>query len=192
MEQIIWKDIRGFEGLYHVCSKGGLIKALEKIRPIGGNKNSLRVFPEKIMKPSKGKTQKYFTTTLMKDGIPHYFSVHYLVLSTFEPNDQGLDINHIDLDKENNDRSNLEWGTKSYNSTHAFLNGCQPGAFKKGVENPISKKCIDQLTGVIYDSMKEAWINSTLPMVYDTFCKQLNGKLKNKTNYVIYEEHNTI
>lgn len=49
--------------------------------------------------------------------------VHRLVLSTFQPIDSNMDVNHIDGDKANNALSNLEWCTKSENTRHAHKNG---------------------------------------------------------------------
>lgn len=49
--------------------------------------------------------------------------VHRLVLSTFNPSDGGLDVNHIDGDKSNNSFTNLEWVTKSENTQHAHMIG---------------------------------------------------------------------
>ena len=47
--------------------------------------------------------------------------VHRLVMSTFCPIEQRMDVNHKDGDKANNCLANLEWVTKSENTRHAHI-----------------------------------------------------------------------
>ena len=56
------------------------------------------------------------------DGSRKVFSVHRLILETFEPNPNSdkLQVNHIDGDKTNNCLSNLEWVTCKENIHHAY------------------------------------------------------------------------
>lgn len=56
------------------------------------------------------------------DGTRKVFSVHRLVLETFEPNEHSseLQVNHKDGDKTNNRLSNLEWVTCKQNINHAY------------------------------------------------------------------------
>lgn len=52
----------------------------------------------------------------------HY--VHRLVAFCYIPNPDNLtDVNHIDFDKSNNSRSNLEWMSRKDNMTHAYSGG---------------------------------------------------------------------
>lgn len=53
-----------------------------------------------------------------------YFSVHRLVATAFHGNPDNLpEVNHKDFDRQNNYYGNLEWSTKSQNSSHAGKNG---------------------------------------------------------------------
>lgn len=56
------------------------------------------------------------------DGSRKVFSVHRLILETFEPNSNSdkLQVNHKDGDKTNNTLSNLEWVTCKENINHAY------------------------------------------------------------------------
>ena len=56
------------------------------------------------------------------DGSRKVFSVHRLILETFEPNinSDKLQVNHIDGDKTNNKLSNLEWVSCKENINHAY------------------------------------------------------------------------
>lgn len=66
------------------------------------------------------------------DGKKHRFLLHRLIAQIFIPNPRCLPIvNHKDLDKKNNDVSNLEWVTQTENMTHAVKNGVQIGKLVK-------------------------------------------------------------
>ena len=100
-----WVDIVGYEGLYQVSSLG--------------RTKSLRrkwVTSEVMLKPYD--TKHYLTVGLSK-GSPRKITntrVHLLVYKSFEGEvSEGLTINHIDGDKHNNHRSNLELLTLSDN-----------------------------------------------------------------------------
>lgn len=56
------------------------------------------------------------------DGSRKVFSVHRLILETFEPNPNSdkLQVNHKDGNKTNNALSNLEWVTCKENINHAY------------------------------------------------------------------------
>ena len=57
------------------------------------------------------------------DGLT-YEMVHRLVATTFISNPDGLpEVNHRNGDKDDNDRSNLEWCTRAQNARHAAEHG---------------------------------------------------------------------
>lgn len=119
----IWKDIKGFEGLYQVSNLGN-IKSLEKIRimPNGGN----RIYSQKILIPVMNRNN-YLSVQLCKDGIVTRHLVHRLVAMQFINNPLSKpQINHIDGNKSNNIISNLEWNTPKENIQHSFNNNLNP------------------------------------------------------------------
>ena len=108
----VWKDIKGYEGLYQV-SNMGKIKSLKFSH---GNK-------EKILKGNKEKFG-YLVVTLYKNKGRKNFKIHRLVAETFIPNPKNLpQVNHIDGNKQNNRIDNLEWCTAKENTNHAHKTG---------------------------------------------------------------------
>lgn len=101
----IWKDIKGYEGLYQVSNLGN-IKSLFRYK--------------KILKPTKN-TLGYLKVSLYKDKKIKVMSVHRLVAEAFLENTNNFtDINHKDGNKTNNKVENLEWCTRQQNILHRF------------------------------------------------------------------------
>lgn len=130
MEEI-WKDVKGYEGLY-------------KINNFGIVKNSKK----KIIKSQKNKSG-YITIKLHNNGKRKKYMVHRLVAETFIPDKikfkyfneedklkytnhlEKLCLNHIDENKLNNNVENLEWCTYLYNNNY--------GTRKIRVKNSLKK-----------------------------------------------------
>ena len=103
----IWKDIKGYEGLYQVSNKGE-IKSL----------NYNHTGKEKIL--SKNIVNGYYQTILFKKCVKT-LTIHRLVAEAFIENKENKPyINHIDCNKLNNCVENLEWCTPSENIQHAL------------------------------------------------------------------------
>lgn len=121
----IWKDVKGYEGIYQV-SNLGRIKTLE--RTIEFNRRGKieeRVIKERILTGEKRKANKkgqyYKRISLIKDGILRRVPLHRVILETFVPNPNNLPVaNHLDGNPENNRLSNLEWCTHSENELHSY------------------------------------------------------------------------
>jgi len=126
----IWKDIKGFEGLYQV-SNLGRVKSLERetIRKDG----SKLPIKERILKPQKG--LGYLRVALCKgSGKGKLFFVHRLVCEAFHENTENKPcVNHIDENKINNVASNLEWCTYKENLNHGTRNAKAAKALGKAV-----------------------------------------------------------
>lgn len=108
----IWKDIKGYEGLYQVSNTG-------KIKSLKFNHSN----KEKIIKGNK-ENLGYLVVTLYKDGNRKNFKIHRLVAEAFISNPKSLpQVNHIDGNKQNNRIDNLEWCTAKENTIHAHKIG---------------------------------------------------------------------
>lgn len=113
--QEIWKDIKGYEGLYQVSNYG----QIKSLRTWVGRKYIQR---EKILKIRLEK-EGYYKCSLRKNGKLKSFWVHRLVAQAFICNTNNYScVNHIDENKTNNCVENLEWCTHSYNNNYGNHN----------------------------------------------------------------------
>lgn len=124
MEKEIFRDVKGYEGLYQVSNLGN-VKSLERI----DYSNHLR--KERILKPETDKGG-YLTVVLSKDKKKKNIKVHRLVAEAFIPNLHNYpQVNHKqEEDKTNNcvyinedgtvdlDKSTIEWCSVEYNNKY--------------------------------------------------------------------------
>lgn len=100
----VWKDCKGYEGLYQVSNLG-------------------RVWSVKSQAYLKGSSDKdgYIRVHLTaKNGKRKHESIHRLVAIAFIPNATGLPVvNHKDENKQNNNVDNLEWCSARYNTIYS-------------------------------------------------------------------------
>ena len=122
MEEI-WKDIKGYEGLYKV-SNTGKIKSL----------NYRHTGREKMLNLSVN-NKGYLIVKLWKNRKFKSFRLHRLVAEAFIPNPNNLPfINHKSEIKTQNNVENLEWCDAKYNNNY--------GTRKERVaEKTINGKC---------------------------------------------------
>lgn len=121
MEEI-WKDIKGYEGLYQV-SNLGRVKSLPRTRSTG---NGTCAVKGGILKQNRRFDKKHnelmypYVSFHNKSGVSSKkFYVHRLVADAFIPNPLNLPcVNHKDEDKTNNNVDNLEWCTITYNNKY--------------------------------------------------------------------------
>lgn len=79
----------------------------------------------------------YCRVHISHKGVQYKFLVHRLVAEAFILNPKRLpEVNHIDGNKQNNSVDNLEWCTRSQNTSHAFKTGLRN---YNGCKNPHSK-----------------------------------------------------
>lgn len=155
----IWRDIKGYEGLYQVSNEGR-VKSLERTWTCGEYNQIIRHYNEKLMKQVPI-WNDYLRVCLCKNGNAKWHLVHRLVAEAFAPNPDNLpQVNHKDENKENNfvfinengsvdlGKSNLEWCTQEYNIKY----GTRTERTSKPVE------AIDDNGNVVYKfkSMREA------------------------------------
>ncbi len=133
LDDEVWKDIPGYEGIYQ-ASTFGRIKALSKILKHWKGGDSL--FKEAILRPRKAKG--YVSVALYNNLIRKDIDIHRLIALTFIPNPENKpEVNHKDGIKTNNKVGNLEWNTSKENKDHAKEKGLNIGL--KGEDNNLSK-----------------------------------------------------
>jgi hypothetical protein len=115
MHNEIWKDIKGYEGLYQV-SNIGRVKRLERYRLNRWGRKSY--YPETQLALCKD-GKKYLFVKFTKNKVRVSYKVHRLVGDAFLEKKKGFNqINHKDFDKNNNIVSNLEWSNDYENQSH--------------------------------------------------------------------------
>lgn len=135
----IWREIKGYEGLYEVSNHGRIRSLIRKW-----------VKKEVLLVPQPHK-QGYLFFGLNRNGKQKRFQAHRLVAIHFIPNPKNLpEVNHVDLNKGNNHVDNLEWTDRVGNTLHALAKGRVFGVklnygianeirgyYKSGVSQPI-------------------------------------------------------
>ena len=117
MIQEIFKDIKGYEGLYQISNCGSVFSIKSK----------------RNLKPSKKKTG-YFRFELWNKNKGKKFVAHRLVAGAFVPNPENKpQVNHKDSNRGNNYYKNLEWATLSENSRYSKRRKTKKSSIYKGV-----------------------------------------------------------
>lgn len=119
MEEEIWSDIPGYEGLYQASNFG-------HIRSILADRSRRK----RVLSPYKNKWGYYQVRLTDHGHVCRHESVHKLVCLAFHPipeekrillGTRYLQVNHKDENKTNNRADNLEWATPSYNSGYGTI-----------------------------------------------------------------------
>lgn len=166
MEEV-WKDIKGYEGMYQVSSFGR-VKSIPRYRVSG-----------KIMDVACN--GHYWRIKLSKNGKSRRVMLHRIIAEAFIPNPENKpQVNHINGNKKDNSIENLEWVTISENQIHAIKTGLRPIKTKTGT------KVINTKTMRVFESIKEASREKGIDRCY--LALKLKGELKNNTNYMFLSD----
>jgi hypothetical protein len=186
----IWKDIKGYEGLYQVSNLG-------RVKSIHFNHSKKAT--EKILKLIKDR-DGYVDAFLYKNGKVKHFRMHRLVAKAFIPNPNNLpQINHIDENVNNNRVDNLEWCTVGYNINYGKRNEKVSNALKgrkrseeykknlsKSISKSIGKKIICITTGEIFNTIKLAEIKYNID--HSSIIRCCKGKNKSAGKHPVTRE----
>lgn len=107
-----WKPVKGYEGLYEVSDRG-------RIRSVDRFDRKGKFWAGRVMKQNTSNYGGYCRIKLCKDGDHRLRLVHRLVYEAFVGDiPDGLEINHIDENTQNNHVNNLEAVTHIENMRH--------------------------------------------------------------------------
>lgn len=138
---MIYKDIKGYEGLYKISEFGDIIRLNKEVKSLK-SLSGVRVLNQKKLKPQTNKGGYLYTQLVDRFGDRNHHFIHQLVAKTFLENPNNLySINHKDENKINNHYSNLEWCTIKYNNLY---NNRQLKINEKLQDVVKSKKAIQQ------------------------------------------------
>ena len=148
-----WKSVIGYEHDYLISSFGEV--------------KSLKQGKEKLLKKSIN-TKGYYIVSLCKNGKSKSFQIHQLVAINFLnhiPNGLNMVVNHIDLNKKNNNLSNLEIVSNRENSNRKHL------------------KSSSSYTGVSWDKNKRKWQSQIKINNKNIFLGRFNNELEASNAY---------
>ena len=162
----------GYETLYEI-NEEGVVKQLPRrgINSIGRK----TYFKGKTMTNRIDKQSGYIVTKLTKpDGSYGSQYVHRLVALTFIPNPLNKEfVNHLNGNKLDPSRKNLEWTTRSENQLHAIMNNLAKIPGQNMV--PVINICSGRLYPTMTAAAKDLHIN------YDHCKKLIGGRIPNTT-----------
>ena len=160
----IWKDCKGYEGLYQV-SNLGRVWSIRSQRYLKGSYNK------------DGYIQVYLTA---KNGKSKKEYIHRLVALVFLDNPNNLpQVNHKDEDKSNNCVDNLEWISIKDNANH----GTRIERISKANSIPVYCFELDKIFYGAREAARELGIN------HSSISKACKGQLKTAGGY-LWEYYN--
>jgi hypothetical protein len=130
-----------------------------------------------LKKYSIKKGYRVYGLAIGKDKIK-WIGGHRLVAFAYIPNPHNHPfVNHIDGNKENNKRSNLEWISRLGNAQHAAANGL----YRVRGQHGRARLVLNTKTGIYYGCVVDAAISTGLPHKEAYIRNMLYGRVPNHT-----------
>lgn len=135
MQELIWKSIPGYEGLYEV-SNDGQVRSIDRFVQFNGTPSKVKGKPKRTRIDTDG----YPVVTLCREGVAKTMKVHRLVAMAFIPNpDNKPSVDHLNTIRTDNRVENLRWATNKENRNNALTVrhmelSQTPDSIKRGIE----------------------------------------------------------
>ena len=165
MERMV--NVKGYEGLYKV-SEAGVVYSVDRI--VKRTETTSKLVKGKPLKPQRC-TSGYLTVSLSKNGVVKQMLIHRIVAISFYGIKSGMEVNHINENKEDTSLCNLEWVSHKENINHGsaierrvensdFKGKNNPMYGRHGDKNTMSKRVRQYTLGDVfvaeYASVREA------------------------------------
>lgn len=187
MEEEIWKDIPGYEGLYQ-ASTTGLIKNYGRQLLCQGHGKE----KPKILSPSRT-YQGYLRIRLIdKEGNRKTYGVHQLIAMTYIPNPENKPcVDHINTIRDDNRVENLRWCTILENFYNPLSYNNYRSAMKKrrGIKMPpeFGKKISERMKGYVpSQKTREIWSKQRRERAKPIIQLSLNGEIIREWKSIFY------
>ena len=187
-QQEIWKDVKGYEGLYQISS-WGRVKSCDKVIPqcFKDSRGKVDMHRKgKIMKISVYKRDGYCYISLSKNGVKKKYKIHRLVAMAFieNPKPKEFDmVNHIDGITNNNNVNNLKWCDNRQNQEHAIRIGLNK---RVGINSYWSKLTEEQVKFIRENYKPRGKYNfCTLSKMFNVTPTTIQNVIVGNTYYVV-------
>ena len=171
MTEEVWRDVKGYEGLYQVSNMG-------RVKSLGRKDRFGRVIKERVLEPAVTHNG-YLRVGLHVDGKRKMLRVHRLVCEAFHENpDNKSEVNHVNENKTDNRACNLEWSTRAENCNH----GSRNERVAKALSKPVGQYTRDGELVKIWPSAIEVQRQAGFNHGY--ICETANGKRKKAYGFI--------
>jgi hypothetical protein len=195
MTEEIWKPVLGYDGLYEVSSRGRVRRVGRIIVYKDGRR---RLWPTKIIRQRINRRRPTYVfpqVTLSRGSEARTYRVSILVCEAFHgPRPEGCQCMHLDGNPQNNNISNLAWGTIYENSNEPIrrmrvsevARRNIPNLWRRGVYDNQRKPCLQySLSGDFikeHHSIRDASRATGIDRI--TISRACRGKLKTSGGYI--------